>query len=232
MGRNSLLNGSYLLVLYCNLRSQIVTSSSCFQLIRGAFFDMPDESTLPTLPIPSDLIERKIYFLRGQKVMLDSDLAELYEVETFNLNKAVKRNLARFPEDFMFQLTEQEAEALRFQIGISKQGRGGRRYLPYVFTEQGVAMLSSVLKSERAIQVNIAIMRAFVKLRELLVTNRGLAEKLATLENKYDAQFKVVFQVISLLMDPAPVAPQKTNRRIGFGANKEPEKNKSSNRKK
>jgi hypothetical protein len=113
---------------------------------------MPSKSELPSLPVPLELIERKIYLLRGQKVMLDSDLAELYGVETFNLNKAVKRNLARFPADFMFQLTGKEAEALRFQIGISKTGRGGRCYLPYVFTEQGVAMLSSVLTSERAIQ--------------------------------------------------------------------------------
>ena len=193
---------------------------------------MPKQTTLPMLPIPLELIERKIYFLRGQKVVLDSDLAELYGVKTFNLNKAVKRNLARFPEDFMFQLTEQEAQALRFQIGISKTGRGGRRYLPYVFTEQGVAMLSSVLNSERAIQVNIAIMRAFVKLRELLVTNRELAEKLAVLESKYDTQFKVVFQVMSLLMKSEPALPAKASRRIGFGANKDAEKNKSSNRKK
>ena len=205
---------------------------------QGAFFDMPDKSSLPALPalpalpVQSELIEQKIYFLRGQKVMLDSDLAELYGVETFNLNKAVKRNLTRFPEDFMFQVTEEEATALRFQIGISKTGRGGRRYLPYVFTEQGVAMLSSVLNSERAIQVNIAIMRAFVKLRELLVTNRELAEKLAQFESKYDAQFKMVFQVLTLLMEPAPASPAKTNRRIGFGANKESEKNKSTNRKK
>ena len=193
---------------------------------------MSDKSILPTLLIPPELIERKIYFLRGQKVMLDNDLADLYSVETFNLNKAVKRNLARFPKDFMFQLTEEEASALRFQIGISKTGRGGRRYLPYVFTEQGVAMLSSVLNSERAIQVNIAIMRAFVKLRELLVTNQELAEKLAQFESKYDAQFKMVFQVLALLMEPTPASAPKAKRRIGFGAKQEQEKNKTSNRKK
>ena len=111
--------------------------------------------------------------------MLDSDLAALYEVTTFNLNKAVKRNINRFPEDFMFQLTAEEADALRFQIGMSKaKGRGGRRYLPYVFSEQGVAMLSSVLRSRRAIQVNVEIMRAFVRLRRLLASNEELALKL------------------------------------------------------
>jgi hypothetical protein len=125
-------------------------------------------------------IERRIYSVRGQNVMRDSDLAELYGVETGMLNRAVRRNIGRFPEDFMFQLTIQEAEGLRFQIGISKAGRGGRRYLPYVFTEQGVAMLSSMLRSERAVQVNIAIMRAFVSLRSLLMSNRELAGKFWT----------------------------------------------------
>src|SRR5271157_4305739 len=114
--------------------------------------------------VPREVIERRIYLIREHKVILDSDLAELYGVETFNLNKAVKRNLDRFPQDFMFQLTREEANVLRFQIGMSKpRGRGGRRYLPYAFTEQGVAMLSSVLNSRRAVQVNIAIMRTFVR---------------------------------------------------------------------
>ena len=112
--------------------------------------------------------------------MLDSDLAEMHGVETFNLNKAIKRNIDRFPQDFMFQLTKEEAESLRFQIGMSKpQGRGGRHYLPYVFTEQGVAMFSSVLNSERAVKVNIEIMRAFVRLRQMLATHKDLARKLA-----------------------------------------------------
>ncbi|MGH9340803.1 MAG: ORF6N domain-containing protein [Acidobacteriota bacterium] len=164
--------------------------------------------------IPLEAIERRIYLIRGQKVMLDSDLAELYGVETFNLNKAVKRNIDRFPGDFMFQLTSEEAARLRFQIGMSKpSGRGGRRYLPYAFTEQGVAMLSSVLRSERAVQVNILIMRAFVRLREILGTHRDLALKLEALEKKYDAKFKVVFDAIRELMAPTPV-PQK--RQIGF----------------
>ena len=133
--------------------------------------------------VQQETIERKIYLIRGIKVMLDSDLAELYGVETFNLNKAVKRNLDRFPSDFMFQLTKDEAISLRFQIGMSKvSGRGGRRYLPYAFTEQGVAMLSSVLSSKRAVQVNIAIMRAFVMLREMLATNKDLARKIHEME--------------------------------------------------
>ena len=167
--------------------------------------------------LPVEVIERRIYLIRCEKVMLDSDLAKLYGVTTFNLNKAVKRNLDRFPADFMFQLTKEEAAALRFQIGMSKSGgdRGGRRYLPYAFTEQGVAMLSSVLRSKRAIQVNIAIMRAFVRLREILATHRDLARKLAEMEKKYDRQFKVVFDAIRELMAPQPVPPP---RRIGFTA--------------
>jgi hypothetical protein len=147
---------------------------------------------------------------------VDSDLAEMYGVETSNLNKAVKRNIGRFPQDFMFQLTDDEAGSLRFQIGISKpEGRGGRRYLPHVFTEQGVAMLSSVLNSDRAIQVNIAIMRAFVQLRELVGSNRELARKLDELEKKYDKhdkQFLVVFDAIRQMMAP----PEANKRKIGF----------------
>ena len=165
---------------------------------------------------PDVLIERiesAILFIRGHKVMLDRDLAALYGVTTFNLNKAVKRNTDRFPEDFMFQLTAEEASTLRFQIGMSKgKGRGGRRYLPYVFTEQGVAMLSSVLRSKRAVQVNVEIMRAFVRLRRMLASNEDLARKLAALEKKYDSQFRVVFEAIQELM--APPTPRK--RKIGF----------------
>ena len=168
--------------------------------------------------VPIEVIERKIYLVRAQKVMLDSDLAALYEVETSNLNKAVKRNIERFPEDFMFQLTKEEADALRFQIGISKtKGRGGRRYLPYAFTEQGVAMLSSVLRSDRAVQVNIAIMRVFVRLREFLSTHKELAKKLAALERKmekHDTEIKIIFDAIRKLMTP----PDKKTKRIGFEA--------------
>jgi hypothetical protein len=163
--------------------------------------------------ILSERIERSIFFVRGHKVMLDRDLAVLYGVTTFNLNKAVKRNADRFPEDFMFQLTTEEAGTLRFQIGMSKgRGRGGRRYLPYVFTEQGVAMLSGVLRSKRTVQVNVEIMRAFVRLRLMLASNDELARKLAALEKKYDSQFRVVFEAIRQLMAP----PEPNKRKIGF----------------
>jgi phage regulator Rha-like protein len=162
-----------------------------------------------------EMIENKIYLLRGHKVMLDRDLAELYGVETRALIQAVKRNPARFPSDFMFQLTNQEVIGLRSQFVISKMARGGRRYMPYVFTEQGVAMLSSVLNSERAVQVNIAIMRVFVKLRELISTNKELAHKLGLLERKierHDEEIKAIFSAIRQLMTP----PEKPKRKIGF----------------
>jgi phage regulator Rha-like protein len=149
--------------------------------------------------------------------MLDSDLAELYEVETKVLLQAVKRNVQRFPEDFMFQLNDEEFMNLRSQIVTSSSGHGGRRYLPYVFTEQGVAMLSSVLHSERAVQVNIAIMRTFVKLREMLSSNAELARKLNALEKKYDSQFKIVFDAIRQLMTP----PEKPKKKIGFRRDEE-----------
>ena len=142
---------------------------------------MPEE--LSQLPVPVELIERRIYLIRSQKVMADADLAELYQVPTFRLNEAVKRNRNRFPEDFMFQLTEEEAQSLTSQIAMSKPGgRGGRRTLPYAFSELGVAMLSSVLNSERAVQMNIVIMRAFVRMRELLGSHKALAEKIEKLE--------------------------------------------------
>ncbi len=128
--------------------------------------------------IPIEIIENKIYMIRNHKVMLDSDLANLYDIETKNLNKAVKRNLDRFPNDFMFQLTDEEWESLRFQFGTSKEGKGGRRFNPYVFTEQGVAMLSSVLNSKQAIAVNVQIMRTFVKLREMALSHSELAKEL------------------------------------------------------
>lgn len=166
--------------------------------------------------IPIERIERRILLLRGQKVLLDVDLAQLYQVEVRTLNQAVRRNRERFPEDFMFQVTETEAESiLRSQFVISKPGpgSGGRRYLPLSFTEQGVAMLSSVLRSPRAVQVNIAIMRAFVQLRQLLASNADLARKLAALEDKYDAQFKVVFDAIRELMTDDKA---KRRREIGF----------------
>src|SRR5947209_4926315 len=127
------------------------------------------------VPVPTEVVERKIYFIRGHKIMLDTDLAGLYGVSTGNFNKAVKRNLDRFPENFMFQLTSEEAESLRFQIGISNRGRGGRRYLPFAFTEHGVAMLSAVLRSDRAVQMSILIVNAFVRLRQILATHKDLA---------------------------------------------------------
>ncbi|HEY3488988.1 MAG TPA: ORF6N domain-containing protein [Candidatus Deferrimicrobiaceae bacterium] len=158
------------------------------------------------------LIMRKIVVIRGHRVMVDADLAELYGVPTFRLNEAVKRNPDRFPDDFMLQLTIDEHAALTSQIAMSKPGRGGRRTLPYVFTEQGVAMLSSVLRTDRAVQVNIAIMRAFVAVRQTLATNRSLARKLEDLERKYDARFKIVFDAIRALM----TSPDPPSRKIGF----------------
>jgi hypothetical protein len=157
-------------------------------------------------------IERTIVRLRGQSVMLDANLAALYEVETGALVRAVKRNRERFPGDFMFQLSKDEAERLRCQTGISNV-RGGRRYLPYAFTEQGVAMLSSVLRSARAITVNVQIIRTFVKLRRMLGANLALSRKLDALEQNYDAKFRTVFQAIRELMASPPVV----HRRIGFG---------------
>jgi hypothetical protein len=164
------------------------------------------------------VIERRILLLRGQKVLLDGHLALLYEVSTKVLVQAVKRNIKRFPADFMFQLTDEEYERLRSQIVTSKKGRGGRRYPPFAFTEQGVAMLSSVLRSERAVQVNIEIMRAFVRLREILATHKDLARKLDELELKYDRQFKVVFDALRQLMAP----PASTKRSIGFRVKEPP----------
>ena len=170
-----------------------------------------------TTLIPTERIEQAIYLIRGEKVMLDRDLARLYGVETKVLNRAVKRNLQRFPSDFMFQLTDDEANLLRCQIGTSKQGRGGRRYLPYVFTEQGVAMLSSVLNSERAVLANIEIMRAFVKLRQMLTSNAELSRRLDELENNYDKQFRVVFRAIRQLMS----TPVRDRKEIGFRSRSE-----------
>lgn len=161
--------------------------------------------------VPVERIEKSILLIRGQKVMLDTDLAALYEVETRILLQAVKRNVRRFPDDFMFQLTNQEVRGLTSQIVISKT-RGGRRTAPFVFTEQGVAMLSSVLHSERAVEVNIQIMRAFVKLREMVASHRDLAAKLEELERKYDCKFAVVFDALRQLMEES----ETDRERIGF----------------
>lgn len=167
--------------------------------------------------VPIERIEQCIYQVRRHKVMLDSDLAMLYGVETKALVRAVKRNISRFPADFMFQLSKVEYESfLRCQIGTSKDGRGGRRYLPYVFTEQGVAMLSSVLRSRRAVEVNIAIMRTFVKLREILGSNKLLRRKIEAMERKYDEQFRVVFQVLEKMCEEE----QKPKPAFGFHSKK------------
>jgi hypothetical protein len=165
-------------------------------------------------PIASAIrVDRKILLVRGERVLLDADLAELYGVETKALIQAVKRNPARFPSDFMFQLTGDELGNLRSQtVTSSAAAHGGRRYAPYAFTEQGVAMLSSVLRSPRAVAVNIEVMRTFVRLREMLSTDADLARKLATLEKKYDSQFRMVFDAIRELMTP----PAKSRHRIGF----------------
>jgi len=165
---------------------------------------------------PVEQVERLIYLARGEKVLLDSDLATLYGVSTGALNRAVRRNANRFPPDFMFQLTAEEADNLKCQFGTSSSGHGGRRRsLPYVFTEQGVAMLSSVLRSERAVQVNVAIMRAFVSLRRMFSANEALARKLAELEHRlegHDQAIRSLFDAIRQLMAP----PAKSHNPIGF----------------
>ncbi len=166
-------------------------------------------------PVLTRSIERRVYIVRGQKVMLDADLAQLYNVPTSRLNEQVKRNRKRFPHDFMFQLKRNEADFLISQNAISSSGHGGRRTPVYAFTEQGVAMLSSVLNSDRAVQVNIAIMRAFVKLRQMIATHRELAEKIEELEKKFqqhDEQIEAVFDAIRQLLEAA-TSPK---RRIGF----------------
>lgn len=168
--------------------------------------------------VPVEVVERKIYLIRGQKVMLDKDLAVLYGVKPIRLREQVKRNIRRFPNDFMFQLNEKEINSMVSQNAIpSRKYLGG--YKPYVFTEQGVAMLATVLNSERAVQVNIAIMRVFVKLREMIACNKDLARKLENMEKKYDAQFKVVFDAIRQLMAP----PEPKKQKIGFRREKENE---------
>lgn len=171
---------------------------------------MSDDAAV--ISVPPERIEAGILLIRGQRVMLDSDLAALYRITTGNLTKAVTRNLGRFPPDFAFRLTPEEFQGLLFQLGRAK-GRGGRRTPPLVFTEHGVAMLSSVLNSPRAVQVNIEIIRAFVRLRALLVSNADLSRRVDELEQKYDSQFRVVFDAIRELMAPPP-AP---GRRLGFG---------------
>jgi len=161
--------------------------------------------------VPQEMIRNKILFLRGKKVMLDKDLATLYDVEPIRLREQVKRNIKRFPIDFMFQLNEKETKTMVSQNAIpSKKHLGG--HLPYAFTEHGILMLSSVLNSERAIQVNIQIMRTFTKLRELMIEHRDLKHKIEEMEEKYDYQFRTVFRAIKKLIEPSP----KPKKRIGF----------------
>jgi len=170
------------------------------------------------LVLSAEDISNKIYVIRGHKVMLDRDLAELYGVPTKRLNEAVQRNIKRFPGDFMYLLTVEEVKDLRSQFATSnRRGRGGSRYRPYVFTEQGVAMLSSVLNSERAIEVNIAIMRTFVKFRKVLESNKKLSERFKELERKvgkHDHEISTIFEAIRQLI----AQPEKPKRRIGFHA--------------
>lgn len=174
--------------------------------------------------IPIERIEQKILVIRGERVMVDSDLAAIYGVETKMFTRAVRRNLLRFPDDFMFQLTSEEYAALRRQIGASntedlklqnataKQGRGGRRYLPYAFTEHGALMAANVLNSGRAVEASVQVVRAFVRMRNLLASNAELAKKVEALESKYDSQFKSIFDAIKKLMMP----PDKPKGGIGF----------------
>jgi hypothetical protein len=170
------------------------------------------------LLVPPETIERRVYLIRGHKVMIDSDLAKLYGIATRVLNQAVRRNLDRFPADFMFQLSKSEFRDWRSQFVTSNSAsRMGLRRAPLVFTEHGILMLSSVLRSKRAVQVNIAIMRTFIKLRELLATHKDLSRRLDDLEERYDAQFKVVFDAIRKLIEPPP---DPVRRRIGFQVGK------------
>ncbi len=154
-------------------------------------------STESLITIPSETILRKIFLIRGKRVMLDSDLAHIYKVLTKDLKRAVRRNASRFPDDFMFQLTKEEFENLRWQFGTSSWG--GTRYMPYVFTEQGVSMLSTILNSEQAIRMNIQIIRTFTKLREILADNKKLAEKVEKMERKYDKHIFEIFEVLKRL---------------------------------
>ncbi|HEY4476972.1 MAG TPA: ORF6N domain-containing protein [Candidatus Paceibacterota bacterium] len=171
-----------------------------------------DQQIPRRLVVPLDHIDQAIFLLRGQKIMLDADLANLYGVTTKRLNEQVKRNRARFPVDFMFQLTKGEADILRSQFATSSERHGGRRTLPFAFTEHGAVMLASVLNTTIAVHASIQVVRAFVRLRRLLATNVNLARKLAELENKYDAKFKVVFEAIRRLMIP----PEPKRQPIGF----------------
>ena len=172
---------------------------------------------MPNSTIPVELIENKIYLIRKQKVMLDSELAELYGVSTKRLNEQVRRNIERFPEDFMFVLTKEEADSLRSQFATLKKGRGQHsKYLPYAFTEHDAIMAATILNSPRAIEMSIFVVRAFVKLREMIISHKDLKQKIEEMEKKYDSQFKIVFNAIKELM----TTPEKPTRKIGFKTEK------------
>ncbi|WP_293300902.1 ORF6N domain-containing protein [Pedobacter sp. UBA4863] len=180
---------------------------------------MSKKEIISTSPIiPDEVVINKIYYIREQKVMLDSDLAKLYGLETFRLNEQVKRNIARFPEDFMFQLTSDEWESLTSQIAISKKGRGGRRTMPYVFTEHGVLMLSSVLNSEQAIQVNIQIMRIYTKIREMLAAHQDVFLRMEQVEKqmiKHDQKIELLFDYLSKFIEKEDKPREKVGYKIG-----------------
>lgn len=162
------------------------------------------------------VIEKMIYIISGQKVMLDSDLAELYGVETRVINQSVQRNPARFPKDFMFQLTQEEHDSLRSQFVISKKGKGGRRYMPFVFTENGVAMLSSVLNSEKAILINVSIMRIFTRLRSFLMLEKDLSDRVTKLEQGTNQMFKVVFERLDNYEEMVTPTLPRTRKKVGL----------------
>ena len=173
---------------------------------------------MPNYNIPVEFIENKIYFIHNKKVMLDNDLVELYGVSTKRLNEQVRRNIERFPEDFMFVLAKEEADSLRSQIATLKKGRGQHsKYLPYAFTEHGAIMAATILNSPRAVEMSIFVVRAFVKLREMLISHKDLKQKIEEMEKKYDSQFKIVFNAIKELMSP----PEKQVWKIGFKTEKE-----------
>ena len=173
---------------------------------------------MPGSIVPSEIIQNKIYLIHGKKVMLDSDIAELYGVSTKRLNEQVRRNIDRFPEDFMFILSKEESDSLRSQFATLKKGRGQHsKYLPYAFTEHGAIMAATILNSPRAVEMSIFIVRAFVKLREMFIQHKDLKHKIEEMEKKYDSQFKIVFNAIKELMAP----PEKQVRKIGFKIEKE-----------
>jgi len=179
---------------------------------------MSKNNVLKTSVIPDETVINKIYYIREQKVMLDSDLAELYGIETFRLNEQVKRNIVRFPEDFMFQLTSDEWESLTSQFAMSKKGRGGRRTIPYVFTEHGVLMLSSVLNSEQAIQVNIQIMRIYTKIREMLAAHQDVFLRMEQVEKqmiKHDQKIELLFDYLSKFIEREDRPREKMGYKIG-----------------